>query len=535
MFDPEIMASGALLGLENFRNLSAQERQALTQGEIKVNVLIGDKWACKMPWRLFEAMSTRAGDVDKGEQTVYKLRLPAGLSGKPFLYILDWIVDISRTKNFYLLKRRDSITEDVSISRAARLLGMMEYAQHIFNHYWALFKNTTPSFDDISAVEQLALTEDKVGLVNHDAGVFLGCISKRLAHQVYRQKVADKKALHDYLQKHQKLMAMVAESLSMITLEANLKTSPTIRKAPEPVHGNPASQPGSINQTPIPANPVSVVQKTYGSAVKSPPSAEVPGTRGMMSPLHQPQGLEPSNATNWNYGAAKTSARPESLPKSFSSILKEGDQTSTPTGLAYKPSLKRMSAGSASQFQTGASRHMKSQSNVSSTEKMSAIQSPWRNKTATEQNGAASNPSSQNQDNAKKANLGDEKEQQPKDNQGLLMVEAAKKLFPKPANTQLPQVWAIQHAFTLRDQNALFREEMKEARMNPNFQFSNPTWKYTAHAFIQKELHGNTVTIGHGSNQGPRDNGNPWNVNGNVNGKGGANRPSIIGVIGDRG
>jgi hypothetical protein len=530
-FDPESMTADGRLGLENLRSLSVQERHALTQGEIKVDVLVGDKWICKMPWRLFQAMSTKAGDTEICDHTTRQLRIPAGLSGKPFVYILDWLEDITGPKRFYLLRRRDSITEDVAICRAARLLGMMEYAQHIFNHYWALFKNTTPSFEEISAVERLALTEDNIGLVGHDAAVFLDCIAKRLAHLVYKDEIPDKEALSAYLQQHPKLMSMVAEALSAVTVEQSRLVSATAPRSEqtglERVQENSTLTPWST-QTTFSQEFRGVHQPNTAGSFPSPGLALSKGLGEMMSQLQRVRDGELYLAQNVTRSGTQSPSRLDPMAKSFPAILNEGDEN-TSTKLHHQAQAKRLSVSGASLNQSGTALPKRTQSNLSDA-KISAVRSPWTNKLTAERNAGIGKGMVEHHVQGQKANP-DGNGQTPQGIQGPSLIEAAKKLFPPPPNSPLPYMWAVQHTLALREQNALFREQRYAASINPDFQFSNPTWKYDVHAFVQKELQYDAGVIGHGANQGPQDGGHGWTTDG----KGTADRASTVGIIGDRG
>lgn len=183
-FNAATMDAQAPLGLNNIRNLSFEKRKGLAQGP-SLNIFIGDDWACKMPWRLFQALSTRAREINSSLRSRLELYFPAGLSQTPFMYILEWLHDITTKEQFRLLKGRNDVFEDVSVCRAARLLGMTEYAQHIFDHYWAAFNNGVPTYDDLTALVQIARTEENVGLTRGDGGIFLDCVVTRVAQLVY--------------------------------------------------------------------------------------------------------------------------------------------------------------------------------------------------------------------------------------------------------------------------------------------------------------------------------------------------------------
>jgi hypothetical protein len=550
-----IMTADGQLGLENFRNLSPQDRQALTRGDSKVDILIGDKWVCKMPWRLFQAISTKTADLDVVDELTRQLRLPAGLSGIPFGYINEWLADVTGLKPFHLLRRRDSVTEDIALCRAARLLGIFEYAQHIFNHYWAVFNNTTPSYDDLTAVESLAATEDKIGLVGYDAAVFLGCVAKRLAHVIYKEELPEKETMSEYLQQHPKLMDAVAAALATMSLKGNKAGKQEI------THNNQFSSGPSnfgLQYTSLgtKAHQAGLDRSAgvYGQANDTPPApwskgapliSQAPnlGMNTLYSHNESPTPMAyPSTTSNGSGGLLSPLQRVREM---YSPIVDRSRTQSParldPTARAFNYSDKQMFNDSGSNIGPG---HVSSvtmdsvllhnsqtaqprQNNTPWANQTAALLSPWRRQVSSDQQVHAQKSQTQHQPQEHKGSTNGSDDEQ---KQGLSFVEAAKKLFPAPANSQHPYVWAVQHVLALREQNALYREERYEASRTPYFQFSNPAWAYDVPTFVQKELQRRVQASGHRSNQLSRDSGRSHGDDRN----GSSEHTAKIGVIGDR-
>ncbi|KAF2275399.1 uncharacterized protein EI97DRAFT_443261 [Westerdykella ornata] len=523
-FDAATMDAEGPLGLDNVRYLTAKDRQALLEGGLKLEILIGDKWVCSMPWRLFQALSTKATEISDSDPKVRQLRLPAGLSKMPFLYILEWLKQITTSSHFCLLKRRNDASEDISVCRAARLLGMTEYAQHIFNHYWFNFNNTTPSFDDISAVEQLATTEEKIGLVGHDGAVLLDCIVKRLAYMVVNKKVPDSTALAEFLQKHPKVLGGIAEIVNPTTTGGiqgtgqNTSTLPPFgRSSMAPLDNTATSQntrhlSGQFGQHLTQPLPMAHAVGQSQSFLQS-------NSTGVSSiPLMLNSAVDVGSAfraVSGNIAASHLEARP------LNERLKGTHATYAPD-LAYG----NLASGSAYVSAHALSDINQAHYNLNSCLNMGPNNSDAIPATFGRRNtlsGQFRPPYHMVQDDMQKiqplpqnTNIGAIGEgfgsgpQTSAPHFGTQpfptasdspLLAAAKKMFPQPENKNEAYLWASQHATALLEQNTHFREERSRAAVQPNFTFTKDTWS-PGHAPVLQELpRADGAAMGHRTKQ----------------------------------
>jgi hypothetical protein len=468
-FDANKMTADGPLGLENMRNLSLQERRALQQGDLKVDVLLGGKWVCSIPWRLFQAMSRMASHIDNSDPAKRQLFLPGGLSERPFLYVKDWLNDITSTSDFYLLKPRNIVAEDVPICRAARLLGMMEYAQHIFDHYWRFFQ-TVPSFEDLDLMQKMATTEEKVGMGDDgDAQNFLALMADRIAQMVCSNQVPNAEAWTAYLKGHPKVMKEVAENLDSLVKGGARSVCQQI------CNGANGGVTSPVQSTPVSAQPVSQIVGEQRRPLTD--QDEKCRPRDSLSQLN-PMAKSYNGIDHRRYSTQSSASVMEKFIATMPPRREEEAQTSTQVQtLTDDPWASKLSP---------------------------PIYNPWARKLTQDSSAESGTPWANKRKQGQKEDHKDETVPLSSTASTPSLLEMAKKLFPQPADPRIADVWAAQQAQALLEQNMLYREECYQARLNPTFQFTNPNWKVCFLA-TQEPPRADPGVIGHHQSQVSRD------------------------------
>jgi hypothetical protein len=210
--EPEPVPPGAgSPSIPSFSDLMLQARQSLGEGG-GIDVYLGEKWLFKVPVKLFMALTTAASKIDKSNPSQPRLYLPSGLSPQAFLYVYEWLKTLCTATTSVPIKKRDIAAEDMAVCRAARLLGMEEYAQHIFDYYWAHFQNDFPTYEEMAAVETMAETAEKLKLGQEDDGlVFFHCIAKNIGYKAFHKTITNLHELVAFMCEHPKLEGAIVE------------------------------------------------------------------------------------------------------------------------------------------------------------------------------------------------------------------------------------------------------------------------------------------------------------------------------------
>lgn len=185
----------------DIRQASFADRQGLRKG-ISICIRCDNRWNFSMPWRLFQAVSTAAAQVDTSNPLKLTLSLPSNIDQKPFMHLINWLIGALDTKRVASFKTLGSFAEDLALIRAAKLLGMHKYVQDIFNYRWGYLKNNMPTYEEIDVILSLALSKEDP---------FFCCIAGRLAHLRLKKAIPDMDKLDRYLAMNLRLGEAVSE------------------------------------------------------------------------------------------------------------------------------------------------------------------------------------------------------------------------------------------------------------------------------------------------------------------------------------
>lgn len=473
------------LGLEKLRTLSLHERQALIQGD-SINIFIGDDWAFKMPWHLFRAMSTKAAEIDPARR---ELHLPANLSKLPFSYILQWLKEVTTTTQFYLIKRRNSVMEDVAVCRAARLLGMMEYCQHIFSHYWTSFESDNINYEHIAAIEQLAMTEEKLGLVAHDAQVFLTCIANRFGKMLIEKNHPDDETLDTFLDQHWKLRRVIAEVVEKLVDEEkpgrNIQGATQRFDMPQQVQGRKIPGRTTVWERQADQSHNDAISRWRSPISESAPCFSyvvdhgIPRHETLSNKQGRPEDISANLAPGklWNNSVTATSLNTHA----------------TTRGTQQDPTLPRLGFDPlACSFSTMTTDRIRAVSSPNIQVGEDMFTTPWNNKhTKVPEQGHdlfTSPPISSRQQNQEPSSHVAMQTHQLTHEQAITSYSQRPQILPdnllKLTVEQIAQTWAQNQVRALREQNMRYREERYRANFEASFKFSNVNWEYDPPAMI---------------------------------------------------
>ncbi|KAF2746625.1 hypothetical protein M011DRAFT_468324 [Sporormia fimetaria CBS 119925] len=451
------MVAPAPLKPDELRSLPSQTRSALVQDGQNVDILIGNKHITSIPWLLFRAISTRALDVEHLDSNRLALRLPEGLSRAPFVYISAYLLDVSFQESVSLLPRRESIVEDISVCRAARLLGLVEYTQHIFEYYLVFLKNANLNFGNVDAVEKLALTEQKLGLMGYDGQAMLECMAARLAGMLQECDQGTVEVVQGYLSRHPKVLVAVNDVVS------KMDAGRVSAKSDSDIHPSPWGIPISKPQSAVPLNGHQVNGHSRRESL-------------LMSSSQKLRTFTVGEPTLTGLGKPEF----QHMPKTSVSSLEKAQPSQTKYG-AIGQELKRRSTGA-----THKPKHSKGSSHFTSlptsldqaappakdVEKSSNPEKQAAGRPSTSER--AENPSKEDQQTNSVTTSGNTEGQASSSAPSLL--ELAKAMFPPPTDAESVNETVQQHTFALLEQNQLFRFERYRSTVDPDAVFSNPKW-----------------------------------------------------------
>jgi hypothetical protein len=187
----------------DIRTLSLSERQALRRG-LGITIRCGSRWNFTMPWRLFQTISTESTNIDRRVPTQLEFHLPANIEQEPFKVLVSWMLESMSARRVAYFQRTASFADNLSLVRAAKLLGMHVYVQRLFDYYWAYIKNNVPTYANMDVIDGLALDENDS---------FFGCLVGRLAHLRLTKKVEDVEGLERFLESRRRLGRAVKETM----------------------------------------------------------------------------------------------------------------------------------------------------------------------------------------------------------------------------------------------------------------------------------------------------------------------------------
>ncbi|KAF2114365.1 hypothetical protein BDV96DRAFT_687917 [Lophiotrema nucula] len=187
---------------QNILEMSLDQRKALLSDPRAVTILAADEEMARIPLLLFQVLSAKGSEVDFSNDQAPVYRIPKALKNGPFIHIRNWLKTyLTTARKMPLLPSADffrknvankELKQDLSIIRAAKLMGMEVYTKHIFKRYWRLLcsdDSASPddvskilSLDDVAAISDVALTEEDP---------FFMKLVKRLGWSMQRQALPD--------------------------------------------------------------------------------------------------------------------------------------------------------------------------------------------------------------------------------------------------------------------------------------------------------------------------------------------------------
>ncbi|KAF2267715.1 hypothetical protein CC78DRAFT_576714 [Lojkania enalia] len=175
----------------DLRDISLEARKSLLKGP-SLKIFTGNDYVCSIPLLLFKAVSITPPEAFSNRE----LHLPACISGRPVLYIQSWLKAASTLPVVPELSAKNNLLADLSICRAAKLLGVEVYTKKIIGRYWAYLKNSIPTYEEMSEIESLALSPDDS---------FFALLVKRMTWLRSRDMIPDPEPFAEYITQHPKL------------------------------------------------------------------------------------------------------------------------------------------------------------------------------------------------------------------------------------------------------------------------------------------------------------------------------------------
>lgn len=176
--------------------MSFFQREALVSDN-PLAIVAGGWYVCALPIELFRAMSKLDDQIDIDHPWGPAFFLPEIETG-PIIELMAWIRQLVETEdnaNFDVTRdeKGDLRTlHDLSLVRAARLLGMDLYVNKVFNVYVKHIKSGCVSSEDVDVVVKLALKKDDSLLLH---------LGKRIGEMVLSGDAAES---HPWLQMYLK-------------------------------------------------------------------------------------------------------------------------------------------------------------------------------------------------------------------------------------------------------------------------------------------------------------------------------------------
>lgn len=516
---------------------SIADRSRLCEGEAQLLVHLGGQEVFRLPWKLFQSISTKAHLAYAFGPTHKTLQVPVQFHPGAFKYIIAWFTKMLKSPGFFLMKSRNSIKEDVPLCRAARMLGLEEYTQHIFLHYWNMLNESLPSFEDLAKLENSAVMEDNLGLMGYDGYLLLRRACEHLACVILADGIKDFQQWTEFFTAHRKLGLQVCEETQRLhderskskRDEAEVQQAVVVQTTAETanpkvkledVRSVTSLSPGNLREA-------QVVEPAPQTRQQQPPSqsneAAQPPTTCSAEPhktMDAHNGLQTAQPEmNFNLrlsqapwvrqpttSHAGAGMRPNAVPfKPSQTTYQQQRPVVQPIG--SPPSKETVDAARQRTFNTcdhfGA-----------------ANQGPWNRKATPQPSTPMKAPAVQapnipaigipdahdkvsNKKPAKAAPV-----KKTIDTAGVDLVALAKKLFPTPKDPQEAMAWLPPLVAHLRQQNELDRMETYRASVDQNFEFSNSYWKVDwSHQVTAEEVQPVTMPTARASSphQGPQN------------------------------
>lgn len=199
---------------ENFYTMIRQKRQKLFQGPM-ITLRTGNTAVNGIYKRVAMAASPVLNKhfVEHPDSIEYSFSdhvVPGAVR-----YLLDiWMRHIRDAFEVYAVPGQDSFIKNVTLLRAARLLGMERYTRYILESHIVFLKNNLPTYEHIIIIEDNA-TSDKdplwTSMVNH------------LCHERHKQLMPDPEDFAAFLENHLRLKAAMESADAYFAGEARKK------------------------------------------------------------------------------------------------------------------------------------------------------------------------------------------------------------------------------------------------------------------------------------------------------------------------
>lgn len=496
-------AKSPLISLEIMFLSSLADRKRLCQGDEQLAVHVGQEEVFRVHWNLFRSISTKAALAEPLDASTKVIRMPAGLHPGAFRHIMHWLRDMLNAPGFFLMEGRDAIEEDVPLCRAARLLGLEEYARHILVYYWNTLDETLPSFGDLVKLEKSATVDEKMGLEGYDGCMLLKRACEHLARLFCGDGVPDFEQWTAFLTAHQKIKTQVCDEIQRLQDErSGLKSGDAQQEvaAGTTDTGTPQVKPeeGAQTVTSCSAREVEVTEDSHpathpkqqapsqGNERQQSLTARNAHPHETMYADHGGRAVQPEmdldaqlrqlpwdhrNAVDFPSGGTCASAVPQAGMFPPSNTTYQGQQPITPQAGGF--------VGQEDRVDTAKQRNFNTQDHLD--------HGPWNRKSCPSTStpiiapavSKITSPGGQDahsEDSSTKP-TNTMSDTDIIDTAGADLVALAKKLFPTPKDPQAAIAWLYPMIDALRGQNEVYRKERYRASMDPNFEFSNPVWQ----------------------------------------------------------
>ncbi|KAI4655055.1 uncharacterized protein J4E79_008120 [Alternaria viburni] len=183
--------------LDNLLEMIRAQRQALLRGPC-VTVHVGKTSVEGISKRAAMAASSVLHKHFSANPHSLEYRFSRGQvhPGAVRLLLIGWMQETCDEFEAYAVPAQKTFGEDVALLRAARLLGMERYCSHIHAGYVEYLKTQLPSYEEIVAVEQNAMSNKDplwTAMVNH------------LCHERHDRFIPDPDDFAAFLDKHTRL------------------------------------------------------------------------------------------------------------------------------------------------------------------------------------------------------------------------------------------------------------------------------------------------------------------------------------------
>lgn len=188
--------------LANIGEMSLQDRQNLLIGPTW-KIFVGDEIIFNIPRRLIMTVSKSAQILYMHDPNMNSILLSKDFtSPAPVLHLMNWLVEICKTFKPFHIRDRDTFMETLAVVRAARMLGMEKYIDHMVRFYDRYIQKELPQYDEITAIEAMALDEEDP---------LFRSLSHRLSMMRHKDLIPDPEEFDAYLAQHPMLAKQIAK------------------------------------------------------------------------------------------------------------------------------------------------------------------------------------------------------------------------------------------------------------------------------------------------------------------------------------